>query len=560
LKRQRRLYHGLAARWLEAETARSGRQGEFAALIAGHYEQAGETGPAAAWHTRAAGLAAGQYANQEAVRHYTRALELTPAEAIEPRHALLLGRLRVYDNLGDRPAQLADLLALKESAAALERPELTCQALLLHAEYAERIADLNAMVEYSGQAHALAAQAGLPVQQAQALLRRGQAYWRLGQYSDGAAQIQQALHVLGGLGNDALRGECLRNLGTIAYVQGNFQEAHDFHQRALAIQEQTGDLTACSHTNTSLGNVALRLGDIDNAERHFNLAIELSRKVNNPRREAGGLTNLGLVIEARGDYAAARQIYERAAAIFQRLQDWSGYSAAISNIGSTAMSLGDYLTAEQRFNEALSMQRRQNEVEGAAISLVNLGLLAVNTGDDAAALALCQEVDALTGGRGMRYLQAYALTYLGHASLGLGQVEQAAGYYTRSLELRREMRQPGLIMDNLAGLARTEMQRNDLPAALAQVEELLALLAEHGVDSVDEPVRVYTVCYRVLQAANDPRAAGVLDDAHALLVSRAWRISDEAQRNSYLHNVPANHELLQFWETRAQGRDGNYAG
>src|SRR5690606_7141552 len=52
LRRVRRDYHALAARWLEEMTARSQRASERASVIAGHYEQAGENEKAAAWYRR----------------------------------------------------------------------------------------------------------------------------------------------------------------------------------------------------------------------------------------------------------------------------------------------------------------------------------------------------------------------------------------------------------------------------------------------------------------------------------------------------------------------------
>ena len=78
LKRLRRVYHARAARWLEGITGRSQRTDEYAALIAAHYDEAAESEHALTWYRRAGRSAAARYANSEALRCFTRALELAP--------------------------------------------------------------------------------------------------------------------------------------------------------------------------------------------------------------------------------------------------------------------------------------------------------------------------------------------------------------------------------------------------------------------------------------------------------------------------------------------------
>ncbi|MCA1591743.1 MAG: AAA family ATPase [Acidobacteria bacterium] len=74
LKRERRGLHRLVAEWL---MARSGeRVGEYAAVIAGHYEQAAETARASEWYGRAGTLARETYAPETAIQYYRKAVAL----------------------------------------------------------------------------------------------------------------------------------------------------------------------------------------------------------------------------------------------------------------------------------------------------------------------------------------------------------------------------------------------------------------------------------------------------------------------------------------------------
>jgi predicted ATPase len=116
LKRQRRVYHGLAARWLEGVTGRARREGEFSRVIADHYLSADEPSRAADWYLRAGKVAAAQFANQAALEAFARALDLRPDASPRWRAEVLLEREEVNELLGDRERQRLDLDAAQAIA------------------------------------------------------------------------------------------------------------------------------------------------------------------------------------------------------------------------------------------------------------------------------------------------------------------------------------------------------------------------------------------------------------------------------------------------------------
>ncbi len=72
LKRERREYHRRAADWLARHSG--GRVGEYAGLIAEHFERAGAADDAAEWYGRAGRQARETYAPETAIRYYRKAL------------------------------------------------------------------------------------------------------------------------------------------------------------------------------------------------------------------------------------------------------------------------------------------------------------------------------------------------------------------------------------------------------------------------------------------------------------------------------------------------------
>ncbi len=147
------------------------------------------------------------------------------------------------------------------------------------------------------------------------------------------------------------------------------------------------------------------------------------------------------------------------------------------------------------------------------------------------------------------------MTFLGHALVGLGRLDEAADAYRQALRLRRELDAHTKAMEPLAGLARVTLAQEERADALAYVEEILACLETHPtLDGTTEPLRVYLTCYRVLRANEDPRAEEILGNAYHLLQERASRIEDQKLRRSYLENVAAHREIVREWANQQSSK------
>jgi tetratricopeptide (TPR) repeat protein len=191
----------------------------------------------------------------------------------------------------------------------------------------------------------------------------------------------------------------------------------------------------------------------------------------------------------------------------------------------------------------LSICREIGDREGEGWVLAYLGLLSHHQDDRESAQRYCQQALLIAQSLGARHTQAYALTHLGHVQMSLGQVAEADRAYRQALTLRHELGEHTLAMEPLAGLARVALAQGG--ASLAQVEEILSCLQDSpSLDGTDEPFRIYLTCYRVLRAADDPRAEQILNAAYQLIQERTKKIEDQALRRSYLENVPYHREIV----------------
>ena len=104
-----------------------------------------------------------------------------------------------------------------------------------------------------------------------------------------------------------------------------------------------------------------------------------------------------------------------------------------------------------------------------------------------------------------------------------------------------------------AGLARIALARGDIDGAMKTIGEVIAHFDAGGsVDGTEDPIWIYLTCHQVLAAKNSPRAAEFLERAHTLLSERA-ALLDDAERASFLANVPTNRAVAAAWAAAGRG-------
>ncbi len=517
---QRRQLHRSVAEWYqrrfghELPLPESGRQESplslFYPLLVYHWHRAEEREQERIFAKLAAESAAAQFANVEAIGYFNRALELAPKEDLSLRYALITGREKVYDLMGNRESQARDLELLHDLSSRLQDDKRTAQVALRQANYQEEISDYSAALSSTQQSIDLAAAAEAPAAEAEGYISKGRILWRQGEYEAAKGSLNQALE------KGHHKADCLYYLGQASHYQNNYPEAQQFYRQA----------------------------------------IELYRQEGHRQGEADTLTVLGTTQYEQGDIAAAREYYQQVLAIFRATGDRRGESTILNNLGIVACDLGDFASAREYNQQAMTLYLATADRIGEAASLVNLGLVLHLLGENEAARQRCSQALSIQKEIGDRRGQGFSLTYLGHALSSLGELEAAAEAYDQAMRLRRELGQETLAIDDVAGLARVALAQGDLEKAAALCGEVLAWFDEHGSAGIEYPLLAKLSCYRVLMAQADgnegirQQAETLLAQTHEALQEQAAGISDPALRATFLENVSTNQEIIREWESR----------
>ncbi len=527
---QRRALHRTAAEWYERELHRRTRQerythknltqearagyaatslpayntsSSYLPLLVHHYRYA-EMPEKERLYARLAGeQTAAQFANAEALRYLTRALELTPQTALAERYEILLARETIYTLQGDWESQQQDMEALEKLAQALDVPH-QAEVALRRAQYAEVAGDYAAAIAAAQDAIQLAHTTQDMRREAAGYLRWGRAFWLQGNYEEAVPKLEKALILARRVGYGQVEADSIRSMGVIAYLQGNQEGGMLCFQQALSAFNRIGDR----------------------------------------RGEAGALNNLGVVFYNRGDYSGAWEYYHQSLQIFRDIGHRQGEGRALGNLGVIAHCLGNYAEALTAYEQSLAVYRAIGYRQGISMVLSYLCLLFHHQGQQQLALEYGLRAQLLAQDLGDPLSLGLALTNMGHAMVAIGQLEQAAEIYDRAVVLRREAGQLNFAIESLAGLAGVTEMMGDHLAARVYAEEILAHLQTTTLDGTIEPFRVYLTCYHILRNHNDPRARILLDRAYTLLQTRAVTITDPAMRQSFLDNVAEHREIV----------------
>lgn len=366
LLKLRKRYHNQVATWLEQHAGE--RVDEYLALIAGHFELAGEKRRAVEYLLRAGVKAGQQYANPEGIEHYRRALSLLESAPEADAQGTNRARVELEEGLADLMGRIGRHAEAQEAyvrALALVDPE----AGLARARLQRKI---SAAVEVLGQYNealrfcdlaeaALGPRTDDPdpewlhewieIHQRRMLLYYWSADWKRM-----AAAVERAGPVIVAHGTPRQRAGFHENLARVAlrrdrYVISDETLAH-FRAAAAAGIELHDPLEMASNC-FGLGFGLLWRGDLDAAELELAAALPLAERTGDASSITLCLTYVTIVQRRRGQVEATRQYASRCLEAAAAAHMPAYTACARGNLAWAALREGDLEQAREHGRAAL---------------------------------------------------------------------------------------------------------------------------------------------------------------------------------------------------------------
>jgi putative nucleotidyltransferase with HDIG domain len=192
-----------------------------------------------------------------------------------------------------------------------------------------------------------------------------------------------------------LRARVEQNLGILANVQGDLDDALLHYRRSLSAYRECGDEHGCALAYHNLGMISVDQTQYDDAERHFDESRAIAERVGDAQLRATCLVSHAELDVTRQRYELARRKAEDALAVFDRLGIKRGKADAYRVIGMVYRETGRPALAEWRLSSALDLAVSSNAVLIEAETARELALLHQGLGRNEAALSLLNRAHQL---------------------------------------------------------------------------------------------------------------------------------------------------------------------
>jgi adenylate cyclase len=543
--------HGQYARYLEGTY--SDRVDQLAPQLAHHFERAQIRDKARFYLVKAGEQAAANFANEEALAYFDRALSLAGATNSRMRFDALFKRERVYDILPRRTEQRRDLEELARTSGQFD------DAPFLRAQIARRKVKLEIDTGNYTAAKARAQEAlqeidvnAFPELFIDALLLEARALFLTGRAVDAKPVAENAL-VLSRTYAYA-RGEynALAQMGLCNWYGGDTTGAAALLEQSLERIRQAGDLRRELEILNNLGIVIKDMYRFSEALVFYEQARRIANKIGDRTGEASLLTNMGRACLVAGDYMQADKYCLEAAALAVEVREPITQAMALHNRSESYRMLGQYQEAKKSAEQALELVRSGGYRVGEADALENIAQIEFALGKQAeafekarSALEIAREVNA-------RRVEASVLTRIGSMHLKLSQLEEAEKVFLEAMEIEQELQEDIPMFELQAGLAGVALERGG-----GESLERARFYTQALIDEIlhDPPtgqshllaMGLYLTCIRVAQACNDASTTRLIARARDELQSRFDKITTASFRISYT-NIPEHQEILNFKE------------
>jgi len=207
-----------------------------------------------------------------------------------------------------------------------------------------------------------------------------------GSLEDARTAFVRALELGGGSG--ALRARVEQNLGILANIQGELDEALLRYGRSLEAYQSSNDWHGCAIAYNNLGMVSADRSHWAEAEGYYAKCLDLARKTGDRHLQALCLVNQADVDVTRQRFENARRNAEDALLLLAQLGATDARAAAYRVLGMVYRETGRPALGESRLRTAIELAATSGSVLYEAEATRELALLSQGVGRNQDALRL----------------------------------------------------------------------------------------------------------------------------------------------------------------------------
>ncbi|PSL07267.1 tetratricopeptide repeat-containing sensor histidine kinase [Cecembia rubra] len=269
-------------------------------------------------------------------------------------------------------------------------------------------------------------------------------------------------------------GECLHNLGNIAYYLGNSEEAIQYYRASIVEREKLMDHKGLASGYNNLANVYNRLGEYQQALEFYEKSLEIKEKIGDQKGTASTLKNIASIHYFRDNYVAALETNLKALRISESLHDSLGISFVYNNIALIYEKQDKWDEALSYYMQSLAIKEKTEDSQGMATTLNNIGSLYQRKKEFDKAIEALEKSLNISEKIGEKEGISAAINNLASIYEDLGQTEKAMKLFLQSQRIDEEI-------GNKRGMLLSITSLSQIQYVLKNYKESIKL-AKEGID------------------------------------------------------------------------------
>ncbi len=408
------------------------------ALIARHFDGAGQTERSVEYYFQAADAAFEQFGAAESLRLVEKVLQRVDHESEMGYQALKI-KAKALVQVGGKEETAATLENLEEIAEAQDDPMELADVLLRLARFKFNWSQMRSARELADRVAELAQENDAPLFEARSWLIHTMVDLNEGSRESALERTRKAEEVASGHEDgQSVIVDALNLRGIILRQSGRHSEALEAYERGIELAE-SAELSQPRRTLLTNAGIALAyLGRFDEAITRYEEALEQSRRLGHRREEAGLLVNLGHAHLLRGAHEEAVKAVRRGNYLARKTNSHPELADGLITMGLIYVERNEHTKAEPSLHEGLRLADSIPNVYLSVHATLLLAQVHLAAGtSDAARIALMQAEDAVERSEGAdmvwgvsygNMLMARALKILGEREKAIKRSQKAVDY------------------------------------------------------------------------------------------------------------------------------------
>jgi len=245
-----------------------------------------------------------------------------------------------------------------------------------------------------------------------ALFHLGNVQIDQGDLAGAQASFHEIAEMAKATGLKNLKGDSSAGLAVLQMIQGNLQAAHKSHAEALALREQSRDLSDLAITRLGIAELALEEGDAAAAEPHAHWAAEQFHTLQQSSLEAQARAIQARALQSLKQIDSARQALRAAVDLTQTSENrWARLAVSIA-AGRVAAENGQIDEARRLLSAARNEARSLGLWLQRLDATLALGQLELRSGDHRTGQILLEALRRDAGDKGFRLVADRAASLL----------------------------------------------------------------------------------------------------------------------------------------------------